>query len=90
VLSPGHAKRDWDYVLGERRPDVFQAPSRGLGERADFRAAYVRVVKSPEHQFYMRRDALAKLHDPEVEIVDLEPAAARPHAASPGRAKSID
>jgi hypothetical protein len=71
VVSPGHAKWDWDYVLSERRPDVFQAPSRGLGERADFRAAYVRVVKSPEHYFFMRRDALAKLHDPDVEIVDL-------------------
>lgn len=71
-FSPGHSKWDWDYVLGERRPDLLRADrSRGLLEREDFRADYVRVVKSPENRFYMRRDALSKLHDPQVRIVDL-------------------
>ncbi|MDJ0849613.1 MAG: hypothetical protein QNK04_14675 [Myxococcota bacterium] len=71
VVSPGHSKWDWDYVIGERRPDVFRAPSRGLRDRDDFRSAYVRVVKDPRNRFYMRRDALAKLRDPRVQIVDL-------------------
>ncbi len=71
VWSPGHSKWDWDYVLAERRPEVFRAPSRGLRDRDDFRSDYVRVVKDPRNRFYMRRDALAKLRDPRVQIVDL-------------------
>jgi hypothetical protein len=68
---PGHSKWDWDYVLEERRPDVFRAPSRGLGDRRDFRSAYVKVQTQRGLSFFMRRDALDKLVDREVVIVDL-------------------
>ena len=68
---PGHSKWDWDYVLEERRPDVFRAPSRGLGDRRDFRSAYVKVQTERGLSFFMRRDALDKLVDREVVIVDL-------------------
>ncbi len=71
VLSPGHSKWDWDYVLGERHPDILRAPTRGLKEREDFRAGYVRVVKNPRNRFYMRRKSLGKLRDDRVRIVDL-------------------
>jgi hypothetical protein len=70
-FSPGHSKWDWDYVLHRRRPDLLRAPTRGLRDRDDFRRDYVKVVKSPRNHFYMRRESLAKLHDPDVELVDL-------------------
>jgi hypothetical protein len=70
-FKPGHSKWDWDYVLHTRKPDVFRAPSRGLGKRDDFRALYLKVVTQQGLEFFLRRDALAKLRDPNVTFFDL-------------------
>jgi len=70
---PGHSKWDWDYVLAERRPDVFVEVSRGLGDRNDFRAAYFEARSRDGLTFFVRRDARAKLLDPELEIIHLPP-----------------
>jgi hypothetical protein len=70
VFYPGHSKWDWDYVL-ERAPDVFRAPSRNLGARPDFRQSYVKVETRFGVNFFMRSEALGKLADEEVILVDL-------------------
>jgi hypothetical protein len=61
---PAHSKWDWDYVLA-RRPDIIVGASRGLGARADFREAYrlIEVDRGRGVVFFMRADALHKLHD---------------------------
>jgi hypothetical protein len=63
---PGHSKWDWDYVLYRRRPDLIDAPSRGLGARADFHAryrfAFTRRGGEPV-TFFVRRGSEPKLHD---------------------------
>ncbi len=82
---PGHSKWDWDYVLTERRPDVFLETSRGLGDRDDFRAEYLEARSRDGIDFFVRRDALAKLLDPELEIIHLPPM--RPPRESGGAAK---
>ncbi|MFP8881416.1 MAG: hypothetical protein VCE43_19225 [Myxococcota bacterium] len=68
---PGHSKWDWDYVLAELRPDVFRAPSRGLGERADFQRDYLKVETTHNVNFFLRRNRAAKLYDPDAVLVDL-------------------
>lgn len=69
---PGHSKWDWDYVMNERRPELLRAPSRGLGRREDFRRAYLKVETGDEGlAFFVRRSALAKLHDPRALLIDL-------------------
>ncbi len=74
---PGHSKWNWDYVLGELRPDIFLAASRGLGRRADFLDGYYRVkAEGGRLGFFVRRDALGLLTDPRVEF--FEPATGRP------------
>lgn len=67
---PGHSKWDWDYVMQVRQPDVIRAPSRGLGARADFRGAYVKVETGQGVSFFLRRDALPKLFDDDAVFVD--------------------
>lgn len=56
-FEPGHAKWDWDYVLNTLRPDVIDAPSRGLERDPRFLAAFVRVRAQGGVSFYLRRDA---------------------------------
>jgi hypothetical protein len=68
---PGHSKWDWDYVLAELRPDVFRAPSRGLGERADFRRDYLKVETTHGLSFFLRRASATRLYDPDAVLVDL-------------------
>jgi hypothetical protein len=60
-FEPGHAKWDWDYVLETLRPDVFDAPSRGLERDARFLASFVRVRAPGGARFYLRRDAAGLL-----------------------------
>lgn len=62
-FEPGHAKWDWDYVLGEQRPDVLDAPSRGLEQDPRFLAGFVRVRAPGGVVFYLRRDAAPLLRD---------------------------
>jgi hypothetical protein len=66
-FQPGHSKWDWDYVLHVQRPDVIQGVSRGLGRRADFRAAYRRA---PRDAFFVRRGSESKLLDPALVLGD--------------------
>ena len=80
-FKPGHSKWDWDYVLSVHRPDVFRAPSRGLGRRDDFRRDYLKVVVPGGLEFFLRRDAVAKLKDPSARLFDLrtgQPVTRRP------------
>jgi hypothetical protein len=77
-FKPGHSKWDWDYVLHTRKPDVFRAPSRGLGKRDDFRALYLKAVTIRGLEFFLRRDAIAKLRDPNVTLFDLTTGKALP------------
>jgi len=56
-FEPGHAKWDWDYVLDTLRPDVLDAPSRGLERDPRFLASFVRVRAPDGASFYLRRDA---------------------------------
>lgn len=64
-----HSKKDYDYVLHERRPDiVLRGDDATLTPRADFRESY-RIARSGfETSFFVRADAVAKLHDPLLEI----------------------
>ncbi|MFQ5418652.1 MAG: hypothetical protein ACE5FL_16615, partial [Myxococcota bacterium] len=84
-FTPGHSKWDWDYVLRERKPDILRAPSRGLGERQDFRRDYLKVVTNRGLGFFIRRDRLAKLHDPSAVFVDLTTGRRLRRAPIPGR-----
>ena len=69
---PGHSKWDWPYVLRERRPDVFTEATRGLLDLPEFRAEYFQA-RGDGLAFFVRRDALAKLLDAQVELVELAP-----------------
>jgi hypothetical protein len=72
IHEPGHSKWDWDYLLG-LRPDIFQHESRGLLERPDFRRDYL-GARTPEGlEFFVRRDALGRLRDPELKLTSLPP-----------------
>jgi hypothetical protein len=62
-FEPGHAKWDWDYVLELQRPDVFDAPSRGLERDSRFLRDFVRVRAPDGVVFYLRRGAAPLLHD---------------------------
>jgi hypothetical protein len=62
-FEPGHAKWDWDYVLETQRPDVFDAPSRGLERDARFLRDFVRVRAPEGVAFYLRRGAAGLVHD---------------------------
>ena len=84
-FDPGHAKWDWDYVLNKRRPDLFLTATRGLQQRPDFLAAYALAQREgDEAAFFVRRDALGKLHDEEIAFYD---AASGERIASPPRAE---
>ncbi len=75
---PGHSKWDWDYVLGERRPDLVLGISRGLGQHPDFLRGYYLVETSGGLRFFVRRASLGVLTDPGVGL--FEPATGRPVA----------
>ena len=69
----GEAKDGHEAVrmATELRPDVFRAPSRGLGERPDFRRDYLKVETTHGVSFFLRRDRAAQLYDPDAVLVDL-------------------
>jgi hypothetical protein len=68
---PGHSKWDWDYVVGELRPDLIDSTSRGLSEHADFLRHYAVARIGPQAQLFVRRDSVDKLLDPDVEVLPL-------------------
>jgi hypothetical protein len=68
---PAHSKWDWDYVIAERRPDVFVEQTRGLLRRPDFNEAY-RAARTAEGEWiFVRRGSEPKLHDPKVAYVEI-------------------
>jgi hypothetical protein len=71
-FAPGHSKWDWDYVLGVRRPDLFIDVSRGLEERADFRADYARATTRDGLELWLRRASASRLRDPGLVLADAE------------------
>jgi hypothetical protein len=77
---PGHSKWDWAYVVGTARPDLIRAATRGLGRRADFRADYLSVRARDGLTFFVRRDAVAKLHDPAARLFEFRDGEWRPLA----------
>ncbi len=77
--APSGADRadpDWDAVLREIRPDLFVEPGQRLVDRPDFRSAYFESRSRDGLAFFVRRDALAKLLDPTLEIIHLPPRSA--------------
>ena len=57
---PGHAKRDWDYVLGLRKPDILMAAPPEVARRRDYVEEYCHPPGA--HWLALRRDALRKWH----------------------------
>ena len=88
---PGHAKWDWDYVLGVRRPDVILQLSRGLGEHPLLRQRYLLVEAPGAIEFHLRRTAIPRLADDRARFRDVAthlPIARRRHPVAAGsRAK---
>jgi len=66
VFHPGHSKWDWDYVLFERRPDVFTETSRGLDNHPEFVRSYFLATTPDGLRFHVRKDALARVRDHEL------------------------
>ena len=71
VHDPGHSKWDWDYLLGVRKPDIFQHESRGLARRPDFRRDYLRARTPEGLEFFVRRESLARVRDPQLVLEPL-------------------
>jgi hypothetical protein len=68
---PAHSKWDWEYVIAERRPDVFVEQTRGLLRRPDFNEAY-RAARTAEGEWiFVRRGSEPKLHDPKIAYVEI-------------------
>jgi hypothetical protein len=55
---PGHAKRDWDYILGERKPDIILSESDDIANRLDYLDEYCQP--HGEHWISIRRDTTWK------------------------------
>jgi arabinofuranosyltransferase len=53
---PGHAKRDWQYVVEEKRPDILISDMPELRIRDDYRDSYCRAVGAPR-AFIIRKDS---------------------------------
>ena len=70
-FAPGHSKWDWDYIVNEKKPDILINESRGLGDRGDFRAAYLTVTRGNEFLFFIRREAVVKLDAPSLVLGDI-------------------
>ena len=68
---PAHSKWDWDYVVGQRRPDVFLEQTRGLLRRPDFNRAY-RAARTGEGDWiFVRRGSESRLRDPRIAYVEI-------------------
>ena len=68
---PAHSKWDWDYVVGERRPDVFLEQTRGLLRRPDFNQAYRAALTGAGDWIFVRRGAEPRLRDPNITYVEI-------------------
>jgi arabinofuranosyltransferase len=68
---PAHSKWDWDYVVGERRPDLFLEQTRGLLRRPDFNQAYRAALTGEGDWIFVRRGSESRLHDPKIAYVEI-------------------
>jgi arabinofuranosyltransferase len=68
---PAHSKWDWDYVVGQRRPDVFVEQTRGLLRRPDFNQAYRAALTGEGDWIFVRRGSEARLRDPKITYVEI-------------------
>jgi len=68
---PAHSKWDWDYVVGERRPDLFVEQTRGLLRRPDFNQAYRAALTGEGDWIFVRRGSEPRLHDPRITYVEI-------------------
>jgi hypothetical protein len=68
---PAHSKWDWDYVIAERRPDVFVEQTRGLLRRSDFNRDYRAALTGDGEWIFVRRGSEAKMHDPKIAYVEI-------------------
>ena len=74
LFFPGHSKWDWPYVIDERRPDLVTSaisPKAMLMRLKSFQRDYYRAVRDQRTWFFVRRDALSKVHDPELAYYDI-------------------
>jgi hypothetical protein len=70
-FEPGHSKWDWDYVVGERRPDVFIGQSRGLLGRDDFNRDYRAALTGRGDWIFVRRGSESRLHDGKITYFEI-------------------
>lgn len=70
-FRPGHSKYDWDYVLNQRKPDVFLHATPTLKKRDDFRSQYY-SVRSADVALYVRKQSLDRLRGEWLILEDLE------------------
>ena len=62
--GPGHSKWDWDYVFGERKPDVLATFIPEIQARSDFDGDYCAArMPRPRLIIPVRKDALDKILD---------------------------
>jgi hypothetical protein len=59
---PGHAKRDWRYVVEEKKPDILMGDMPELRARPDYRDTYCRAIGA-ELGFVIRKDSADKFFD---------------------------
>lgn len=72
---PGHAKRDWRYVLDERKPDVI--PISAHLENVPRFVEQFHLVRSGEVSFFAHRDSLHLIRDRAAVVRRQAPASAR-------------
>jgi hypothetical protein len=68
---PGHAKRNWQYVVNEQRPEVLLGDMPELKQRPDYREAYCRVIGG-SLEFIARKEARHKLLEPGLSLCHVE------------------
>jgi hypothetical protein len=68
---PAHSKWDWDYVVGQRRPDLFLEQTRGLLRRPDFNQAYRAALTGEGDWIFVRRGSEGRLRDPKIAYVEI-------------------
>jgi hypothetical protein len=68
---PAHSKWDWEYVVGQRRPDVFLEQTRGLLRRPDFNQAYRAALTGAGDWIFVRRGSEPRLRDPKIAYLEI-------------------
>lgn len=71
---PGHSKWDYDYVLGELKPDVILALNNELDLRPDFQRDYLVALPPMGVPFFVRRGSLSMLSDRQLRFLEIPPA----------------